>query len=595
MDIYVLNTSYEVIGIVDYFESCIWTNRYCAVGDFELYLPVTDNALSLLKIGNWLVRDDNRKNLMLISSVKINTDEEGVEHITVTGSSAEILLDRRIIWSQTNLNDTVTNCVKQLVNDNLINPSNANRKITDVVIGDIATSTTNLTKQITYDNLLDAVIEILSEYKLGFNFTFEYNKFHFNVYNGLDRTENQNDNLRVVFSTDFDNLITSDFTEDASTYKNVALVAGEGEGVERKTYATGTATGINRKELYVDARDISSDTEDGYLTDAEYNKLLNAKGKEALNDNAKKHLFEATIDPTVQYSYKVDYDLGDVIQIKNEFGISADTRIIEVIESYSDNGYTLVPTLENFEEVTQPVATVNSINTESNNMLLTESASILSLESDVSGECVKISELPNASSITNNDLLVSVISNVTKKITYETVKNNILDTVYPIDSIYMSVNNTNPANFFGGTWVSWGSGRVPVGVDENNTNFNSSEKTGGNTTTTVNLFGDTETHTLRLEEIPEHNHGSKSLKGTFRTYKYKTGWDPSGIVSVDTSSNTNAMSSGTNLGGTTYNIDASHTHNSVGGGQGHSHSIDLTTNASTLQPYITCYMWKRTV
>ncbi len=56
---------------------------------------------------------------------------------------------------------------------------------------------------------------------------------------------------------------------------------------------------------------------------------------------------------------------------------------------------------------------------------------------------------------------------------------NIFDLIYPIGSIYMSVNSTNPKNLFGGTWVQWGSGRVSVGVNTSNSNFNTAEKTGG--------------------------------------------------------------------------------------------------------------------
>lgn len=55
----------------------------------------------------------------------------------------------------------------------------------------------------------------------------------------------------------------------------------------------------------------------------------------------------------------------------------------------------------------------------------------------------------------------------------------ILDIIYQVGSIYMSVNSTNPTNLFGGTWVAWGAGRVPVGIDTSQTEFASVEKTGG--------------------------------------------------------------------------------------------------------------------
>jgi hypothetical protein len=57
--------------------------------------------------------------------------------------------------------------------------------------------------------------------------------------------------------------------------------------------------------------------------------------------------------------------------------------------------------------------------------------------------------------------------------------------IYPVGSIYMSVKNTNPSTYFGGTWVAWGTGRVPVGVNANDTNFATVEKTGGASTVTL--------------------------------------------------------------------------------------------------------------
>lgn len=55
----------------------------------------------------------------------------------------------------------------------------------------------------------------------------------------------------------------------------------------------------------------------------------------------------------------------------------------------------------------------------------------------------------------------------------------IFNAIYPVGSIYMSVNSANPSTLFGGTWVSWGSGRVPVGVDATQTEFDVVEETGG--------------------------------------------------------------------------------------------------------------------
>ena len=121
--------------------------------------------------------------------------------------------------------------------------------------------------------------------------------------------------------------------------------------------------------------------------------------------------------------------------------------------------------------------------------------------------------------------------------------------LYPVGSIYMSVNNTNPSTFFGGTWEAWGAGKVPVGVDTNDTDFATVEKTGGE-----------KTHTLTESEIPAHRHTVEAI-GTGTTQQELNAF------SVD------------NQGA----VDSYGTTNTAGGGQAH----------NNLQPYITCYMWKR--
>lgn len=127
------------------------------------------------------------------------------------------------------------------------------------------------------------------------------------------------------------------------------------------------------------------------------------------------------------------------------------------------------------------------------------------------------------------------------------------DIMYPVGSIYMSVKSTSPASLFGGTWSAWGTGRVPVGINKSDSNFNTVEKTGGE-----------KNHKLTVEEIPSHNHDTSSNLSTYG------GNYPSGSTS----------------GGVKYWINREPKQffiESKGGGEEH----------NNLQPYIVCYMWKR--
>lgn len=125
----------------------------------------------------------------------------------------------------------------------------------------------------------------------------------------------------------------------------------------------------------------------------------------------------------------------------------------------------------------------------------------------------------------------------------------LVDMLYPVGSIHLSVNSANPSTYFGGTWVSWGSGRVPVGVNTSDSSFSTVEKTGG-----------AKTHTLTVDEMPSHTH---RIEGTSIAYASGANYAP---VDIDSA-----------VGGVSYT-------SATGGGAAH----------NNLQPYITCYMWKRT-
>lgn len=343
MELYVLNKNYEKIDTIDYAESIIWTKRYCDTGDCEVYAPADSHLIQVLKKKNLLQRADKPQDVMQIQAVKIETDVENGSHITATGKTLDTLMRQRIIWKQTNLSGKVDDCTKKILNENLINPSDSDRKISGVYFESAITSAPTIRKQITGDNLLDAVKELAGTYKYGYDATYTDTGIKIRIYKGVDRSGN------VIFSPNMDNLLQSEYSSNVEEFKNVALVAGEGEGAKRRTYKVGTAAGLDRYEQYIDARDISSNTDDGTITTAEYNKLLEAKGQEKLAETVVQEKFAGTVDADINYKFETDYNLGDIVQIINEYGISAKARITEIIESWDDTGYTCIPTFDTEE------------------------------------------------------------------------------------------------------------------------------------------------------------------------------------------------------------------------------------------------------
>lgn len=350
MNVFFLNTNFEKIGVTDTWESLIWTESYCDAGDFELYMPVNPGMSDIIQIGNYVMREDDTTRLMMIESIRLSTDAEDGDHMTVSGRSVEALLSRRIVWSQTNLSGALSACADRLVQENLTNPTISARKIPGVSIQPGGIDEVTVRKQLTGTNLLEAVSELLGTYHKGFRLTFDGSGLTFETYQGINRSLTQSAVPHVVFQPEAGNIITSTSIRDVSRFANTAIVAGEGEGTNRKRYILGsTQAGLDRYETYVDARDISSITETGVLSDESYSLLLRERGDQALADAAVVEGFEAEIEARCPYIYGEDYDLGDIVQIEDGYGTSVAVRITSVTQAWDDTGHTVIPVLKSEE------------------------------------------------------------------------------------------------------------------------------------------------------------------------------------------------------------------------------------------------------
>lgn len=201
----------------------------------------------------------------------------------------------------------------------------------------------------------------------------------------------------------------------------------------------------------------------------------------------------------------------------------------------------------------------------------------------------------------------------------------LLDALHPVGSIYLSTSSTNPSTYFGGTWERFANGQVLVGVDTEETEFNTVQKTGGN-----------KTHTVTLKDVPAHTHSIPKLSGTAASAGSHTHKDTFAVASNgahthrlkrgDGSTDFTGLGEFTNrkkgnepvqqagnftwdgVSATTTSAGA-HTHTlngSVSSGGAHTHTVSTNTsttgstgssvsiNFNVLQPYITCYIWRRT-
>lgn len=355
MNIMVLDKNLDPIGVVDTYESLIWTDRYSECGDFELYTSVNEEILNLVRRDYYLLNPES-EHVMIVEDLRIETDEENGDHSTIKGNSLEKILDRRVVWGRKVVSGTPQNVIRVLLNDCIISPTDSKRKISNFIFeASTDPAITNLPAikvQYTGDNLYDIVKKICSENNIGFKITLNDNKqFVFKLYAGVDRSYNQTANSYVVFAPSFDNLVNANYMESRSALKTVALVAGEGEGVDRKytTIDIYGATGIDRRELFVDARDLSSDPgEEGgvTLTEAEYNAQMAQRGKEKLAEHTDVSSFEGQAETRIMFRYGEDFFTGDIVQFADGYGHEAPARIVEMITSDNEEGLSVYPTFK---------------------------------------------------------------------------------------------------------------------------------------------------------------------------------------------------------------------------------------------------------
>ena len=336
-----MDTNFIRLAVIDDYISFIWTSRYYSSGDFELCIDVNPKNIAIIKKDYYVVRDDD-ENVGIIEDVFIERTEDGHETMIIKGRFLQSILGRRIIAPQTTATGKVSACVESLINSNIINPAIAARKISNFVV-DKSSINITMNAQYTGDNLLDAISDICLTYGLGFKVTLNSNnQFVFKLYQGEDRTYDQTENPWVVFSDEYDNLCSSTYEENYQDVATAVWVAGEGEGIDRiNLWVTSGETGLNRHELYKDERGIQSN--DGEISDAEYNKLLQESGTESLTKYTTAFMGNVYFD---NIKYKEDVGLGDLCVIENKrWGLTINSRLVEVIESVSEAGeYSIVPT-----------------------------------------------------------------------------------------------------------------------------------------------------------------------------------------------------------------------------------------------------------
>lgn len=325
MDLYLLNENFEKIALIDNYESLIWVERYNSKGALDLQtLPST-----LFKLGYFLQRSDEPESLYKITALEYTNDE-----LIVGAESLQSLLYQRIIWKTCVFSGTAEDYIRKIITDNIINPSTSARKIEGFTLADAIGFTDEIEIQSDYENLGEAIEELCQTYDYGFKVEYKDGGFIFSLYQGKESP--------CVFSPEYENLGDTSFESNLEDFANSALVGGEGDGVARRLegvyISAEEPSGLSRYEEFLDESSLSIEQETP-VGEEIYRKQLQEKGREELK-SIKTTTFEGGV-VLQTYTYKKDYNLGDLVFAKDQYGNSGVFRIREITETWDDKGYSL--------------------------------------------------------------------------------------------------------------------------------------------------------------------------------------------------------------------------------------------------------------
>lgn len=405
--LYILDSSYTTKFVIDTFSDFLWTERYYGYGEFEITMPVDRNVIENCRLKDYVsIRESDK--IMIIETITVHTDPENGDTLTISGRSLESLLDRRIIIDEiigtfdedgVAQSISVQDAIQSIIVNNLVSASDSKRitpSFSFITSDDEKiTSLTMESFQELGTNVYDKICDICKDKDIGFRVNAKSSGgFIFELYAGVDRSSDQSGKSIVTFSESYENLTNSDYLRTETNYKSNVYVQwswrisieyvvpvydedGKPELDDKGNQVTQTSTeqfsgteitevyrkiertGLERREIYTtysNQFDFGTYSYDEFDEETLRNDIEKATkqvtdyGEEFLADYKVTKLFEGETNPYRQFTYGIDYMLGDIVQLQNKYGQSGKCRITELMLSRDASGPMLTPTFEGIEE-----------------------------------------------------------------------------------------------------------------------------------------------------------------------------------------------------------------------------------------------------
>lgn len=356
MEVYILDSLLRREQVVDWFESLIWTERWSEIGDFELRLPSTLVSRSQFVTGRLLAMNESYR-VMMVETVEDTTDEDGQHILRAKGSSLESMMMHRVAKNSQdpiaqNMDNygfagtpasIVKNVFLSFFADGLLSEQDKMpflKRGTLLPVPNIPPPAFEVWFNREIGTLYEFVKAVCETYELGFRLVrnFDNSELYFEAYTGNDLTTKQTTLKPIIFSPGLDNLQNTSELNTIEDSKNVAYVYNEQASVT--VYSDGASaysSGFDRRVLLVKADEAPENMNVGLH--------LQQRGLEELAKHRRSSIFDGEINQNSMYKYGVDYNLGDLVEMRDNENDTTIRRVTEQIFVSDQEGERSYPTL----------------------------------------------------------------------------------------------------------------------------------------------------------------------------------------------------------------------------------------------------------